>query len=116
MFCLVCLIALTGDNAAKNALRTRAVQIATEPSSYDYIGAQELLIVNDEVGLIELSKIYGKKLLCDPDDFVPDNLLYLIEEKENRYIQILREQSKLDHAIMAYLKYLEKKGYVTIKC
>ena len=108
LFDLVYLIASNNDSTAKNALRNRAIQIAAEPSDHDWIGNEELLKIDKESGLIELSKIYGRRLLVNPDDFVPTDLVFLVEEQKDRYVSILKKMSKSYNEIDSYLKYLQK--------
>jgi hypothetical protein len=102
-------IAWLGDEEAHQRLRDFVYRNATDVTSeYDWIGIEDLLFLEGAEGILALARIFGKRLMADPDDFVDDSLLH--SEAYPEYAKILNEYSQEDAAISAYREYLEKRN------
>lgn len=102
-------IAGLGDEEAHQKLRDFVYHNAADATSeYDWIGIKDLLFLEGAEGILVLARIFGKRLMADPDDFVDDSLLQ--SESYPEYAKILTEYSQEDVAISAYREYLEKRS------
>jgi len=109
LFELTKLIAGRGDNDAQLQLRRHALEIAQKPSDSDWLGAEELIELDGVDGFIELAKIYGQRLLDDPEDFVSDNLIFRDDDNAETFKEILYQQAKQEPQSKAYWDYLQKR-------
>lgn len=97
-------MAANGNIKAKEVLKERAFEIASLPSSDDWMGAVLWVELEGIPGFLDLARIYGKRLLVDPDDFVPDGF------SQKEYRNALLQSAKNEKEIEAYLNYLEARG------
>jgi hypothetical protein len=63
-----------GDLIAKEKLADRVYHFTAQPNSDDWYGANELIDIQGVDAALELSRIFGRRLLANPDDAVPDAL------------------------------------------
>lgn len=68
-------MAAHGDKVERQGLGERVREKARIPLDDDWVGADLWVEIEGIDGLLELARIYGHRLLLNPDDFVPDNLL-----------------------------------------
>jgi len=69
---------------------------------------EDLLILEGTDGIIGLARIFGQRLISDPNDHVDDSLLY--DESYPEYARILNEYSRREVAVNTYREYLEKRS------
>lgn len=105
------LMAQQGDNDAHQQLRNRVLEVAASPSEYDSFGAEELVELDGVDGLLDLARIYGQRLLNDPEDYVDELLLKCGgDENEEAFKTALIQQAEHDPSIRAYKDYLQRNG------
>lgn len=97
-------MAANGNLEANRILKERVFEIASIPSSDDSIVAELWVEVEDIPGFLDLARVYGKRLLIDPNDFVPDGF------SQKEYRDALLQSAKNEREIEAYLNYLEARG------
>jgi hypothetical protein len=106
---LVMEIASQDDNEALRKLRAFVYENAADPASQmDWLGIEELISLDGTQGIIELARIFGNRLLSDPNDFVSDYFLH--QESFPEYSKVLNAYSQGDESINRYREYLEKRG------
>ncbi len=71
----------------------------------DWIGVNELVEVRGIDALLELSRIYGRRLLANPDDWVMDDL-QIFTDKPTEIVRVFEEYSKKEESIAVYYRYL----------
>jgi hypothetical protein len=71
----------------------------------DWIGVNELIEVQGIDGLLELSRIYGRRLLVNPDDWVMDDL-QIFTEKPTEIVRVFEEYAVREESIAVYYHYL----------
>jgi hypothetical protein len=108
-------MALIGDSTAEQALADfvyrRANFILPRQMGEDYsivedwIGVNELIEVRGIDGLLELSRIYGGRLLFNPDDWVMDDL-QIFTDKSVEIVEVFEEYAKREESIAVYYRYL----------
>jgi len=103
-------MALNGDEDAKQILRKCVLDFAKTPEK-DGQGAEELVEVYGNSAVLDLGKIYGSRLLRNPDeDIIPYG--FCCDEDRQK---LLIENSKFDPEIKAFRDYLVKSGYLELK-
>lgn len=101
-------IAALGDEEAHQALQHFVYRNAADPTSEgDWLGVEELLSIEGTEGVIGLARIFGQRLVSDPNDFVDDSILH--NEAYPEYAEVLIEYSLKEKPIRAYQEYLEKR-------
>ncbi len=98
-------MALRGDTIAADRLADRVYQHAIQPSSCDWLGANELIDVWGIDAALELSRIYGQRLITNPDDFVPDTLA-IFENMPDETRLIFDRYAAVEQSISTYDRYL----------
>jgi hypothetical protein len=98
-------MALNGDEYAKQLLRKCVLNFAKTPEK-DGVGAEELIEVYGNSAVLELGKIYGKRLLKNPNEEIYYGF-YCGEERQ----ELLVGNSKISLEIKAFKDYLAKIGY-----
>ena len=102
-------MALDGDGYARAALSDFVLRSAAVPGERDYFGVQEYINVHGNDAVPELAKIYGQRLMDDPEDSVKDSLSYENEDRR-AFAQLLEEHSSSDPRIRVYFDYLNNNG------
>ncbi|HBG26169.1 MAG: hypothetical protein A2Y10_13485 [Planctomycetes bacterium GWF2_41_51] len=102
-------MALDGDELAKETLRAFVLNAAANEKKYFDLGIYEYIRVGGEQAVLELAKIYGQRLIDNPEDSVPETLTF---EDENRvkFAQLLQEQCCSDNRIKVYFDYANANG------
>ena len=107
-------LAVYGDRKARQQVRTRALQIAQQPSNLYDLGADTWVALGGADAVLELARLYGKRLQRDPDDFVNDGLLLDNEgEVQEAYKATLIEHVQHAPEIQTYWKYLQARNRVS---
>jgi hypothetical protein len=100
-------MALTGDLLASEKLTERVYYYSSQPNSEDWVGANELIEIQGIDTALELSRIFGRRLLVNSDDSVPDDLdLNFFENMSEESIEIFDRYAKLEESIATYYKYI----------
>jgi hypothetical protein len=71
----------------------------------DWIGVDELVEVRGIDALLELSRIYGRRLLANPDDWVMD-YLQIFTDKPAEVVRVFEEYAVREESIAVYYYYL----------
>jgi len=101
-------IASSGDDQARQKLREFVYRNAADPEAEgDWLGIHGLLFLDGVEGLIQLARIFGQRLLADPEELVYDSILY--HAAYPQYAKILKLSSQSDPLIERYWKYLKKR-------
>jgi hypothetical protein len=106
-------MALKGDSVAEQALADRVYlqsnlrgqQHDNDLIIEDWIGVDELIEVRGIDALLELSRIYGRRLLTNPDDWVIDDL-EIFTAKSAEIVGVFEEYAKVEESIAVYYRYL----------
>ncbi len=101
-------MALRGDKIAEQALVDRVYKYAAKfnyDEWFDLVVAEQLITVREINGAIELARIYGQRLLEDPDDWVPSNF-EIYTEKSEEIIAIFEQYAATEESIATYYRYL----------
>ena len=110
---LVCellkLMAVNGDTAAREALIGFIRDQAAIPGSDDTIGEVDWLELDGCDALLELARIYGRRLQRDPQDRVPESLIYA-KIPGHAVKEALQEFAQADRDAKVYWDYLEAHG------
>ena len=109
-------MAAHGDEAARQALRDYTFYRASQSDEDDWRGTDAWIELTGAEGVIELSRIYGQRLLVEPSDNPHQHLFWLdIWEDEivQSYQADLLQLVPSDPAIKAYYAYLEAAGTFT---
>ncbi len=101
-------IALDGNDYAVSCIRARALQIAEMPSVDDWLGAEQWMEIGGIEAMLELVRIYGQRLLADPEDNVPRSEAFSDGAISQEYREVLIKYSEKEPPVNAYLKYIEK--------
>jgi hypothetical protein len=100
-------MALKGDIIAADRLADRVYQQAAQPSSNDWLGADELIEIRGIDAALELSRIFGRRLSIDPDNSVPDDLdLNFFHDMSEESIEIFDRHAKVEESIATYYNYI----------
>jgi hypothetical protein len=100
-------MSLTGDKVALERLSDRVYKFASQPNSDDWYGANELIEIQGVDAAIELSRIFGRRLLANPDDSVPDVLdLDFFKDISEEKIAIFERHAAIEESIAVYYKYI----------
>lgn len=97
-------IAEQGNMEMRQALGEVVYRVAADPSVQDWIGVWDWLDLEGETGLLELARIFGQRLIADPDDDVYWGLLDRDDYPSMK--AFLDEHYENDTAIKAYRDYL----------
>ncbi len=98
-------LALAGDSIAADRLADRVYQHAEQPSDRDWIGANELIAVRGMDAVLELSRIYGRRLLTNSDDFVNRDLA-IFTDRSQEIVQLFDRYATMEESIATYYQYL----------
>ncbi len=106
-------MALMGDSIGEQALVDRIYRQANlcprregdDSIVEDWIGVNELIEVRGIDALLELSRIYGRRLLANPDDWVMDSL-QIFTDKSAEIVGVFEEYAKREESIAVYYQYL----------
>jgi hypothetical protein len=99
-------MAAHGDAVAREALHKAVRARASSPSDADWVGANAWIELQGVDGMLELARIYGTRLLLNPDDLVPDDLPFL-GESESAFLELLSGHAQGEPALRAYRDYLD---------
>jgi hypothetical protein len=94
-----------GDSEALLAFEDTVYRLAADPASDFWLGTEDLLEIKGAEAMLNLARIYGQRLLAEPNDLVNDYLLQYAGHPE--FPEILMEYSKKDNLIRIYESYLE---------
>jgi hypothetical protein len=102
-------MALDGDEYARISLRDFVLKMASVRGETDHYGVEELINVEGDEAVLELAKIYGQRLIENPEDAV---LARLSDEDEQlkHFAELLKEHSYSDSRIKMYFEYLDDNG------
>jgi hypothetical protein len=98
-------LAMEGDNAAKEAVRERALEKASKPSNDDELGSKEWMEIGGTEAALELARVYGTRLLKNPEDNLPIDTV-LIDMYTPEIKQAMSEKSQTEPAIKEYWDHL----------
>jgi hypothetical protein len=100
-------MALAGDIVAIEKLAERVYHYSARPNTEDWDGANELIEIQGIDAELELSRIFGRRLLANSEDSVPDDLnLDIFEDMSEEAIAIFDRYAKLEESIATYYKYI----------
>ncbi len=99
-----------GDDSVRAIMKERVYELASRSSEYDRLGAQEWIELNGLNAAIGLARVYGKRLLEDPEDFVPSLDVFPGYVVSRELQEMLFQYSKREPALKAYWDYLEARG------
>lgn len=99
-------MALDGDEYAWAALKDFVLKSASVQGERDYFGVDEYIKVEGANAVLELARIYGQRLIENPEDDVLGRLSYEDEDCK-AFAQLLKEHSYSDHRIKIYFDYLD---------
>ena len=102
-------MAKQGNANARQTLRESVFEKASDPSSDDWMGRHVWVGLEGAQGFLELARIYGQRLLQDPEDFVPEDIMYS-GETESELRDILFKAAETDPHLKGYKDYLETRG------
>jgi hypothetical protein len=103
-------IAKTGDQETYIAIREKAIKKAKKSSEDEWLGAQEWITLAGTDGAIELARIYGSRLIKNPEEYIPEGEIFPNEEFKNDFRNRLLEDSSKDPVLKAYWNYLNNRG------
>jgi hypothetical protein len=98
-------MALDGDAYARAALKNFVLKSAAVQRETEYFGVDEYIKVDGSDAVLELARIYGQRLIENPEDKVVNRLSYEDEECK-AFKQLLQEHSYTDSRIKIYFDYL----------
>lgn len=100
-------MALDGDEYARAALKDYVLKSAATPSETEEIGVEEYIKLDRNDAVLELARIYGQRLIENPEE---DVFSSLCDEDEDckAFKELLKEHSYSDPKIKVYLEYLEE--------
>jgi hypothetical protein len=110
LFALSKELALAGNDYARNHIRDRALKIAEHASSDDWPGAQEWIEIGGVEAMLELVRIYGRRLISDPEDYVPTDEVFPECTISRKYRMALFKYAQAEPEIKAYFEYMKKGG------
>jgi hypothetical protein len=102
-------MALDGNEHARIALRDFVLNSVMMQGEKECLGIEEYIKVEGSIAVLELAKIYGQRLIENPEDNVIADL-QCEEEDIVKYKQLLIEHSYSDPRIKAYFDYLDDNG------
>ena len=98
-------IAKSGDTQAKKILKKCVLNFSQSPDK-DGLGAEDLVEIYGDSAVLELSRIYGKRLLKNPNEEIPLGFCY-----DKYRLKLLKEKTRFNREIKAFWDYLVKSGY-----
>ncbi len=101
------IMAQRGDAQAMQALEQFVFAKARAANGEDWLGAQEWLELKGVEGAIEVAKIYGERLLANPQDRLPE-WSFNRAETEQHFYQGIQAAAAGDPRLQAFAGYLEK--------
>jgi hypothetical protein len=102
-------IAATGDEDAHQKLKAFVYRNAANPNSeVDWLGVEDLLSIEAAEGVVGLARIFGQRLIENPDDFVDDSILS--SERYPEFKLVLNDYSQQEKSVIAYREYLEERN------
>jgi hypothetical protein len=108
LFGLALEVARHGNANALDKIKERALKIAVTPSSDDWLGARELIEMTGNTGILELTRLYGQRLVADTEDFVPTFEILPKNVSEEYFVRLLADNSIKDPAIKVYLEHIAR--------
>jgi hypothetical protein len=99
-------MAVRGDIIAHKVLKDFVFDRASYSAPDDWLGVDEWIELKGIDGLLELARIYGQRLISDPNDS-PYEFIFSTDETEQHYREALLEYAQKDPAIKAYSEYIE---------
>ncbi|MFC1926241.1 hypothetical protein ACFLWV_00625 [Chloroflexota bacterium] len=112
LFEIAQVMAMHGDKRAVSVIRERAIEKASQWADDGWLGAEEYRNVAGIEGALELARIYGQRLLNNPEDWVPSNESFDDLKMPLEFQKRLLQESEKDPALKAYWDYLEARGYL----
>jgi hypothetical protein len=108
---LIYQIAARGDGEAHQKLKAVVYHNAADSTSEaDWLGVEDLLSIEGAEGVVGLARIFGQRLIVNPEEFVDDTILHA--EKHPEYLQVLSDFSQNEPVINTYREYiLERQQY-----
>jgi hypothetical protein len=107
-------MAVSGDVEARSMLKEKALGIAGKktqenPDKVDdgWLGAREWITLTGLDGVIELARIYGKRLLKYPEKRVPGDEIFPDEDVKKAFFTSLASENTVEPELLAYKHYLE---------
>jgi hypothetical protein len=100
---LVRYIAKQGDAKAEEGLKTFIFKNAAEGES-DWLGIDDILALGKSEDVLALARLFGRKLMNDPDYSAP----FMKDDDLHEYENVLEEHAYSDEEIRTYLEYLQE--------
>jgi hypothetical protein len=104
---LVKAMAIHEDMEAEQTLKEYVFNKASYPASDDWLGAEEWIDLKGLDGCIELARIYGQRLIADPNSW-PNDDLFTRDKTGQDFKEAVIQLARQDDAIMAYLNFIDK--------
>lgn len=103
-------LALNGNLVAREVIKEKAFKKASKSSEDEWLGASEWIDLAGIDGAIELAKIYGSRLLRNPEDYVPEDEIFPNKKIMLDFLRRLVNESEKEPALQAYSNYVEQRG------
>ena len=102
-------LAKNGNQRAREIIKERAFKKARRTSPDEWLGAEQWIGLTGLNGAIELARIYGLRLLRNPEAYVPESEIFPDVTIKSSFYTRLAEDST-EPALAAYYNYLKKRG------
>ncbi|MEN6385206.1 MAG: HEAT repeat domain-containing protein [Phycisphaerales bacterium] len=99
-------MAFDGDGLARTVFKEFINSKITE-CKYDFIGDVNYIKLEGEEGVLEIARIYGQRLINNPEDDVP-GILIETEEERRRFNALLKEHSYSDDRIKVFFEHIDE--------
>jgi hypothetical protein len=97
-------MAWAGDPIAADRLADFVYEQATTPVLENWAGANQLVQLSGLDAVLKLAKIYGARLLANPDDWIPE--LDIFTEQRTEIIEMFDRYAATEESISVYYQYL----------
>lgn len=101
-------MAAHGDDEARRRLWRCVQSKAASPAGADWMGAEAWIALTGVDGWLDMARIYGRRRLADPEDFVPDHILPATDTRQ-QCIMALQDHASREPEIAAYRDFLESR-------
>jgi hypothetical protein len=94
----------TGDQDARSKLKTIVFQQASQAAEWEHIFVDFIVEFITRAEFLELARIYGNRLIDDPEDSPPASLFP--DARKREFAEILDQSGRDDPPILRYRQYL----------
>jgi len=98
-----------GDDEARQQLRERALRQASYDNEDETLLPDVWIKLAGPTGLLDLARLYGRRLQQDPQDFVPDHWIPR-DESGAAFRDLLLQQARTEPDVRLYVDHLEQRG------